>query len=354
MCFKDHQRETCWIEPQNPIVKTSEDRALEILQKVFNHDQFKGTQREVVKSLLEDKDTLAIIPTGGGKSMCFWIPGIVNEGVTVVITPLLALLNDQVSKLRTYGIPVCYVTSSLQPQERDSVFYQLTKPDPKYKFFYITPEFALSPQASSCFKAMTENNTLNRFVIDKAHCVDTWGNSFRPAYGQLIKLKEFSRPIAAFTGTATHETQEQIIEKLGLYKLEIHQASCNRGNLSFSVNKKRNKFSKEDVVEYVKENHINQCGIVYSSSTKDTVELAYIFKSKSMSAEYYHGKLDPFEKATNAKALLDGKAKIMCATSAFGMGIDKADVQFVIHDSIPRSLENYYQEAGRAGRDSNQ
>ena len=169
MCFKDHQRnETCWIEPQNPTVtvqtytaKTSEDPALEILQKVFSHDHCKGIQREVVKSLLEDKDTLAIIPTGGGISMCFWILGIVNEGVTVVITPLLPLLNDQVSKLRTYGVLVCYVTSSLQPQERHSVFHQLTKPDPKYKsFFYYTRVFALSPQASSCFKAMTENNIL--------------------------------------------------------------------------------------------------------------------------------------------------------------------------------------------------
>ena len=329
ICLKDHQRnETFCCQPQSSTAtiqaytaETSEDPSLEILQKVFHHDQFTGNQREVVQSLLNDQDTLAIIPTGGGKTMCYWIPGIVTKGVTVVITPLLALLNDQVSKLRNYGIPVCYVTSSLQTQERDSIFHQLTKPDPKYKFFYITPEFALTPQASSCFKAMTENKTLSRFVIDEAHCVDTWGSSFRRAY-----------------------------EKLGLCQPEIHQASCNRSNLSFSVLKKRNKYSKEDVVGYVKESHSNQRGIVYCSSTKDTVEIKF-FKSKGMSAVYYHGKLDPFEKATNAKAWLDGKAKIMCATNAFGMGIDKAEVRFVIHDSIPRSLEDYYQEAGRAGRD---
>ena len=359
ICLKDHQRnETFCCQPQSSTAtiqaytaETSEDPSLEILQKVFHHDQFKGNQREVVQSLLNDQDTLAIIPTGGGKSMCYWIPGIVTKGVKVVITPLLALLSDQVSKLRNYGIPVCYVTSSLQTQERDSIFHQLTKPGPKYKFFYITPEFALTPQVSSCFKAMTENKTLSRFVIDEVHCVDTWGSSFRPAYGQLIELRKFSRPVAAFTGTATNETRQQIIEKLGLCQPEIHQASGNRSNLSFSVLKKRNKYSKEDVVGYVKESHGSQCGIVYCSSTKDTVELAYIFKSKGMSAVYYHGKLDPFEKATNAKAWLDGKAKIMCATNAFGMGIDKAEVRFVIHDSIPRSLEDYYQEAGRAGRD---
>ena len=330
-----------------------EDPPLDVLRKVFRHNEFKDNQRGVINSLLQNKDTLAIIPTGGGKTICYWIPGIVNDGVTVVITPLIALLNDQVAKLRNYGIPVCYVTSNLQPQERDSIFHELTKQNPKYKFFYITPEFALSQQAASCFETMTKNQTLNRFVIDEAHCVDTWGNSFRPAYGRLIELKKFNKPIAAFTGTATCDTQQQIIEKLGLSQPDIHQASCNRSNLSFAVMEKRKKYSKEDVVQYVKDHHPNQCGIVYCSSTKDTVELAYIFKSKGLAAVYYHGKLDHFEKGNNAKAWLDGKAMVMCATNAFGMGIDKADVRFVIHDTIPRSLEDYYQEAGRAGRDGN-
>ncbi len=188
---------------------------------------------------------------------------------------------------------------------------------------------------------MAKNQTLSRFVIDEAHCVDTWGSSFRPAYGKLIELEQFKKPIAAFTGTATHDTQQQIIEKLGLSHPDIHQATCNRSNLSFTVRKKKNKNSKDDVVQYVKEHHPNQCGIVYCGLTKDTVELAYIFKSKSIAAVYNHGKPDHVEKANNAKAWLDGKAMVMCATSAFGMGIDKADVRFVIHDTIPRSLEDY-------------
>ena len=259
-------------------------------------------------------------------------------------------MNDQVEKLKSYGIPVCHVTSTMQPEERNSVFHELTNRIPKYKFFYVTPEFALSAQAVSCFQLMIENQSLEQLVVE-AHCVNTWGNSFRPAYQKLIELKQFNRPIAAFTGTATQETQQHIVEGLGLNQPIIYQASCNRSNLSFSVMKKGEKHSKEDVVQYVHEHHPNDCGIVYCLSTKDTVELAYIFKSKGFSAVCYHGKLDFFEKAENAKLWLNGQTKIMCGTSAFGMGIDKPDVWFVIHNSISRSLEHYYQEAETAGRD---
>ena len=328
-----------------------EDLPQSVLQNIFHHDNFKTNQKEIIDSLLTNKDTLSVIPTGGGKSLCYWIPGVINAGVTVVITPLIALMNDQVEKLKSYDIPVCHVTSTMQPEERDSVFHDMTNRIPKYKFFYVTPEFSLSAQAVSCFQLMIENQSLERFVVDEAHCVNTWGNSFRPAYQKLIELKRFNRPIAAFTGTATKETQQQIVEGLGLNQPTIYQASCNRSNLSFSVMRKGEKHSKEDVVQYVHEHHPNDCGIVYCLSTKDTVELAYIFKSKGFSAVSYHGKLDFFEKAENAKLWLTGQAKIMCGTSAFGMGIDKPDVRFVIHNSIPRSLEDYYQEAGRAGRD---
>lgn len=238
----------------------------------------------------------------------------------------------------------------MTPEERDILFHELTK-ETEFKFFYLTPEFALSPPATSCFRAMVNNKTLLRFVIDEAHCVDTWGQSFRPSYGQLSKLKQFNRPIAAFTGTATGQTKNRIVEKLGLVEPVILQPTCNRSNLQYSVIPKNEQHSKEHVVDYVQQNFGNSCGIVYCFSTKDTVELAYIFKSKGISTVYYHGQLDYFEKSENARAWLSGKAQVMCATSAFGMGIDKPDVRFVIHLSIPKSLEDYYQEAGRAGRD---
>ncbi|XP_028417784.1 ATP-dependent DNA helicase Q-like 4B [Dendronephthya gigantea] len=308
-------------------------------------------QKEVIDQILSDKDILTIMPTGGGKSICYWIPGLARIGVTVVITPLVALLNDQVAKLKKYGVSVCYVNSSMLTEERENIFHELTKEIPQFKFFYLTPETALTPSVRACFEAMVLNKTLCRFIVDEAHCIDTWGQGFRPSYGQLCELKQFNVPVVAFTGTATTHTKEKIIEKLGLAEPAVIQSTCNRPNLNYTVRPKSGPHSKEELVTYIQQNFPNMCGIVYCFSTKDTVELAYIFKSKGLSAVYYHGQLDYFEKTENAKDWLSGKALIMCATSTFGMGIDKANVRFVVHLSIPKSLEEYYQEAGRAGRD---
>ena len=329
----------------------SADPLLDILHNVFNLEKFRGKQRQVIENIMDNKDILAVIPTGGGKSLCYWVPGIATSGVTVVITPLVALLSDQVGKLRQYGINVSYIISSLLPEGRDTVFHELTKSTSNVKFFYLTPEYALSPQATACFHAMAENNMLTRFVIDEAHCVDTWGQSFRPSYGELHQLKQFGRPVSAFTGTATNESKERIVLKLALVDPVIIRSTCDRPNLSYKVIPKSGPHSKEDLVKYVLENFHNKCGIVYCSTTKETVELAYIFKSKGLAAVFYHGQLDFFEKSDNARAWLSEKALVMCATSAFGMGIDKPNVRFVIHLSMPRSIEEYYQEAGRAGRD---
>ena len=324
---------------------------MDILQNVFHHEKFKGVQRQVIDQIASNKDTLTIMPTGGGKSICYWVPGLASMGVTVVITPLVALLNDQVAKLKIYGINVCYVNSSMLPQERDSIFHELTKEISQYKFFYLTPESALTPQVKACFEAMVSNKTLSRFVIDEAHCIDIWGQSFRPSYSCLSQLKQFGVPVVAFTGTATTRTKERIIEKLGLVEPTIIQSTCNRPNLIYTVLPKGGPHPKEALVHYIQQNFSNMSGIVYCLSTKDTIELAYILKSKGLSAVYYHGQLDYFEKTENAKDWLLGKALVMCATSAFGMGIDKANVRFVIHLSTPKSLEEYYQEAGRGGRD---
>ena len=304
----------------------------------------------MVECITDSNDTLAIIPTGRGKSVCYWIAGLATMGITVVITPLIALLNDQVSKLQNFGIKVTYVSSTMSTEERDAVFNDLTK-ETRVKFLYLTPEFALSPQATTCFKSLTEQGMLSRFIIDEAHCVDTWGHSFRPSYGQLKELKQSDRPIAALTGTATSQTRERIIERLGMDNPVMIQSTCDRPNLHFTVIPKSGPHSKEDVVKYVQENFTNMSGIVYCFSTKDTVELAYIFKSKGIPAVYYHGQLDYFEKTDNSRAWLSGKVPVICATSAFGMGIDKSDVRFVVHLTMPRSLEEYFQEAGRAGRD---
>lgn len=247
--------------------------------------------RGIIEALLENEDLLALMPTGSGKSLCNWIPGIVSKYITVVITHLVALLNDQVTKLINLNIPVCFVTSSMHPNERELVFHQLTKVDTKYKFFYAMPEIVLSHQANVCFEAMVENDTPRRFVVDEAHCTDTWGNSFRPAYNNLSELKAFMKSVCAFTGTATPGTQAQIVQKLRLTTPDIFQTT---------------------VVEYIKVNHAKQCGIVYCFSTRVTVELAHIFKSKGVPATYYQGQLDHFERKANAKARLEAR-HLSCA-----------------------------------------
>ena len=294
---------------------------LDILQNVFHHQHFQDIQREAIECIVADKDALIIIPTGGGKSVCYWIPGLSTPGVTVVITPLMALQSDQVNKLKNYEINVCGMNSSMTTEEREIVFHSLTNPATAFKSFYLTPEYALSPPALECFKTMVENKSLLRFIVDEAHCVDIWGQNFRPSYGELGNLKQFGRPIAAFTGTATKQTKERIVEKLELVEPVVLQSTCNRRNLFFNAVHKSGPHSKEDVVKFVQDNHGDSCGIVYCTKTKDTVELAYIFKTKGLSAVYYHGQLDFFEKNDNAKAWLSGTASVMCATSAFGMGI---------------------------------
>jgi bloom syndrome protein len=177
------------VEKIQTVTDASEDPFLRVLQNVFGHEDFKNNQKGIIEASLQNKDLLAVLPTGSGKSFCYWIPGNLSKGVTVVITPLIALLNDQVTNLITLKIPVCIVTSSMHPNERELVFHELTKVDTKYKFFYATPEFVLSHQAKECFEVMVENDTLRRFVVDEAHCIDTWGNSFRPAYSNLSELK---------------------------------------------------------------------------------------------------------------------------------------------------------------------
>ena len=222
-----------------------EDPVLCVLQKVFKHQTFRDNHKDVTESLMQDKDVLAVIPTEGGKSLCYWIPGIISKSVTVVVTSLIALLNDQVSKLTNHNLPVCCVTSSMNPKEREHFLHELTKLDTKYKFLYGTPEFVLSQQAKQCFEIMIKNNTLSRFIFDECHCTDTWGNSFRSAYSNLFELKEFEKPVCAFTGTATKQTQENIITKLSLVTPVIFKAPCNRPNLFLKVERKGEKHPKK-------------------------------------------------------------------------------------------------------------
>ena len=224
----------------------------------------------------------------------------------------MALQSDQINKLKRYGINVCSVNSSMTTEEREIVFHSLTNLSTPFKFFHLKPGYALSPPALECFKTMGENS-LVRFIVDKAHCVNIWGQIFTTSYGELGNSKQFGRPIAAFTDTATKVTMEGIVEKLGLVDAVVLQSTCNRKNLFFNIVHKSGPHVKEDVVKFVYDSYNDSsCGIVYCTRMKDTVELAY----KGMSAVYYHGQRDIFKKNDNARAWLSGKASVMCATSA--------------------------------------
>lgn len=300
---------------------------------------------------MSENDCLIVLPTGSGKTVCYAIPSLLLPGVTIVITPLLSLLSDQVNKLRQKGINACFVRSTMTEEEKESVFHALSQQDTQYKLFYLTPEAAVTERIKRLFTEMDKNNVLGRFVVDEAHCVDTWGSTFRPAYQMLASLKDFRRPVLAFTGTATPRTQEIILTKLTLLTPVIIKVPPERNNLFFKVIAKNDQKSKDTITTLIIKEFPDKCGIVYCSERKDTKEIAFLLKTKGVSAVHYDGALDAIEKDQNSAAWLSGRAKVMCATKAFGMGIDKKNVRFVIHHTIPESMEDYFQEAGRAGRD---
>ena len=329
----------------------SNDTVLAILRNVFHHQAFRPGQREVVHCLLQNKDCVIIMPTGGGKTACYSVPALATKGLTVVISPLLARISNQVQRLRSKGINVCFVNSKMTQEERETVFHEITSPNTNYKLFYLTPEVALSEQTMEVFQTLNSNSNLSRFIIDEAHCIDLWGQNFRPSFQELYQLKKFGRPICAFTGTATDRTRIVIIDKLALDEPTIITMSCNRPNLVYEVLPKKELSAKRDIVELITKRFSGQCGIIYCSTTRDTLELSYELRTAGVSAVYFHGQLDQFEQHANGEAWLNGNVNVICATSTFGMGIDKPNVRFVIHYTISKSLEEYYQEAGRAGRD---
>jgi bloom syndrome protein len=322
-----------------------------VLHKIFGFSDFRQMQREAIETIIASKDSLVLLPTGSGKTVCYAVPALLMSGVTVVITPLLSLLSDQVNKLRERGINACYIRSSMSNEEKESVLHEMTLKDTCYKLFYLTPEAATSERLMMHFDQMNKVGVLGRFVIDESHCIDTWGSSFRPSYAELGCLRAFKRPFHAFTGTATVRTQNVIVERLHMEDPDIIKMPSERSNLFFKVIPKNDQKSKDDVVKLIIDDFRDKCGMVYCSTRRDTKDLAFLLKTRGISAVHYDGALDDMEKEQNSSAWLSGRAKVICATKAFGMGIDKQNVRFVIHHTIPESMEDYFQEAGRAGRD---
>lgn len=317
---------------------------IEALQQYFGYPAFRPLQEDIVSSILNKRDTFALLPTGAGKSLCYQLPSILMGGVTVVVSPLIALMKDQVDSLREYGIKADYLNSSLSSDEQRAVYERLRKGS--ITLLYVAPERLLQES----FLEAISGVILNFFAIDEAHCISQWGHDFRPEYRQLSSLRARFKevPVIALTATATVRVREDIVSQLGLKKPATFQGSFNRPNLSYHV------FFKESGVGQLLslvEKHPKQAGIVYCQSRKIVEDVAGLLKAQGHDALPYHAGLDDKVRQRNQEKFIRDECDIMVATIAFGMGINKPDVRYVTHYNLPKTIEHYYQETGRAGRD---
>ncbi|MCB4742785.1 MAG: DNA helicase RecQ [Sulfurovum sp.] len=317
----------------------------EILKDYFGHKQFRPLQEEVIDTIVDKKDVLMILPTGGGKSLCYQIPTLLMEGVTVVISPLLALMYDQVASLKANGITAVMLSSMQDAEESQKIEAQLRYG--KVKLLYVAPERLTNTH----FLHILHNLKINFFVIDEAHCVSEWGHEFRENYRKLSLLKaQFPTiPIAAFTATATKTVEEDIIANLGLQSPKRVRGLLFRENLTIYA-RHRIKDGKEQLINFLKL-HDGESGIIYTLSRKSTESVANYLQGKGIKAYPYHAGLSAEKKNSTYHNFVIDKIQIVVATIAFGMGIDKSNIRFVVHMTMPKTLENYYQEIGRAGRD---
>ncbi|MGL5820475.1 MAG: DNA helicase RecQ [Sarcina sp.] len=321
------------------------NRASIILKKFYGYENFRKGQYEVIENILKYKDTFCILPTGGGKSICYQIPAILFEGLTIVITPLVSLMKDQVDAAKELGISAEYMNSSLSLEESDEILYKVLKEE--IKLLYIAPERL----KSKFFLEKIKKINVSQIAIDEAHCVSIWGHDFRKSYRYIesfIQIFERRPVVTAFTATATKEVIEDTKELLGLRNPYTYIGSFNRDNLEINIRYDEEKL--DFLVSYIRENE-DKAGIVYCNTTKEVDNLHKYLNDRGFYVSKYHGKMDYLEKNKNQEEFLNEDSNLIIATNAFGMGIDKSNVRFVIHFAIPKNIESYYQEIGRAGRD---
>lgn len=318
---------------------------LSVLKEYFGHDSFREGQDRITDSLLGGRDVLGIMPTGAGKSICYQVPALMFDGITIVVSPLISLMKDQVSALVQSGVAAAYINSSLTHAQYLKVL-QNTESG-KYKIIYVAPERLCAP----AFLGICRNLNISMVAVDEAHCVSQWGQDFRPSY---LKIPDFidalnSRPVVgAFTATATGAVRDDIKTLLRLVSPLVVTTGFDRPNLFFSVMQPKNK--SIELMKLIKERK-NESGIVYCSTRKAVEEVCELLQKNGFAATRYHAGLDENERRRNQDDFVYDRATIMVATNAFGMGIDKSNVSFVIHYNMPKNMESYYQEAGRAGRD---
>lgn len=321
------------------------NRKGEVLKRVFGHSSFRPFQEEAVDAIVAGADVMMILPTGAGKSLCYQLPSLLMEGVTVVVSPLLALMHDQITALGAFGIEAAMISSMQSPEEIDATMRLAT--GAKLKFLYVAPERLKSGE----FVRFLRHVPINFFVVDEAHCVSEWGHEFREDYRQLYRLRELfaSVPIAAFTATATHMVEHDILSQLRLRDPVLIRAKVSRENLTIAA-LHRSGNGRDQLMEFLSK-YENESGIVYTFTRKEAEELAKFLSTKKISARPYHAGLPSEQKNETYRAFLNDDVQVVVATVAFGMGIDKSNIRFVVHTSLPKTIENYYQEIGRAGRD---
>ncbi|MDI0264406.1 DNA helicase RecQ [Clostridioides difficile] len=321
------------------------EKLLEILSKYYGYTSFRKGQESIINSILSEKDVLAIMPTGGGKSICYQLPALILDGMTIVISPLISLMKDQVDALKTMGINAAFINSSLSNKEFNEILNNIRKNN--YKILYIAPERLDAHE----FIELINNNNISQIAIDEAHCVSQWGHDFRLSYRRISDfIKNLpKRPIiTAFTATASEEVRADIINLLCLENPDYYITGFDRENLSINIVKSSSK--NKYILDYIK-NHKNESGIIYAATRKEVENIHNGLSKRNISVSKYHAGLSKNERSKNQEDFINDDVDIMVATNAFGMGIDKPNIRWVIHYNMPQSIENYYQEIGRAGRD---
>jgi len=318
-------------------------KPVDILKEKWGHDAFRPLQEEIIQSVLDGKDTLALLPTGGGKSICFQVPALAKEGICIVVSPLIALMKDQVDNLKKRNINAIAIYSGMRYADIDRALDNCIYGN--VKFLYLSPERLITDLA----RARIAQMKVNLIAVDEAHCISQWGYDFRPPYLEIADIRELHPkvPVLALTATATTQVVTDIQEKLNFSIPNLFQKSFERKNLTYVVLKEANKYKK--LLEIV--HNVKGTGIIYTRSRKQTKEVAEYLRRNNVRADFYHAGLNQPQRILKQEAWMNNRSRIMVCTNAFGMGIDKPDVRSVIHFDLPNSLEAYFQEAGRAGRD---
>jgi ATP-dependent DNA helicase RecQ len=332
-------------------MQVDEQTLTEALQENFGFNQFKGNQEQIIRSVLDGKDTLVLMPTGGGKSLCYQLPAVIQEGVAIIISPLIALMKNQVDLVRNYSAKddiAHFLNSSLNKTQRTQVIKDVH--DGKTKLLYVAPETLNKDETIEIFTEVK----VSFIAVDEAHCISEWGHDFRPEYRKIREVIDklgTKIPVMALTATATPKVQSDIIKTLDLRKPNIFMSSFNRPNLYYEIRTKKNpNLAIKNMVQFIKQ-RTGKSGIIYVINRKTADDLASVLRVNGIKADAYHAGLDTKKRAGIQDAFLMEEIDVIVATIAFGMGIDKPDIRYIIHFDIPKSLENYYQETGRAGRD---